>query len=233
MAEQPGIFPDSVPPRDRRIVRENPIPFSCIPLSPDTVEATARLYTEVFVLDEPMTRWHREKEEDFLSFARKYVHFCETEGLSCIAREEITGKVIGFIFCSDLTMDLDALGPDMREYLTRFDAIIQLIEALEEKYLTCHNVKPGIGLHINQLGICREGRNRSVSTALIRHIVASARERGFQKIVADCTGPLSCRSFENAGFVRAGSIRYSSFILGGCAFFNGLEGEITLMVKDL
>jgi len=141
-AEQPGIFPDSVPARNQRIVHENPIPFACIHLNLDTIETTARLYTEVFVLDKPTTRWHTEKEEEFLPFARRYVQFSETKGLSYIAKEEKTGKGIGFIFCSDLTMELDAFGPEMRWYLTRFDAIIQLIDACEEKYLNLITVAP-------------------------------------------------------------------------------------------
>jgi GNAT superfamily N-acetyltransferase len=224
---------DHIPPRQLRTADENPASYTCIPLSPETVDATARLYTEVFVRDEPTTRWHRIIEEDFLPFARTYVQFCEAQGLSYIAQEEKTGEVIGFIFCHDLTMDLDALGPAMREYLSCFDATIQLISTLEEKYLNIIPVPPGTALHVYQLGICREFRHRLVSTALIRHILASARGRGFRTIVTDCTGPGSCRSFEKCGFTRSGSIPYSSFLVGGTAFFDGLEGEITLMVKEL
>lgn len=197
------------------------------------VDAAARLYSEVFVRDEPTTRWHRIIEGDFLPFARTYVQFCENEGLSFLAREEKTGEVVGFIFCHDLTMDLEALGPEMRDYLSNFDATIQLMTELEEKYLDIGAIVPGTVLHIYQLGIGREFRNRSISTTLIRHVLAFAREKGFKKIVTDCTGLQSCRSFEQCGFTRAGSIAYSSFLYRGTAFFDGLEGEITLMVKDL
>ncbi|MEI7857889.1 MAG: GNAT family N-acetyltransferase, partial [Methanomicrobiales archaeon] len=109
----------------------------------------------------------------------------------------------------------------------------QLIAALEEQYLDIVAISPGTVLHVYQLGIGRQFRNRSISTALIRHVLAFAREQGFKKIVTDCTGPQSCRSFEQCGFTRAGSISYSSFLYRGAAFFDGLEGEITLMVKDL
>ena len=197
------------------------------------VDAAALLYTEVFVRDEPTTRWHRIIEKDFLPFARRYVQFCETGGLSFLAQEEKTGEVVGFIFCHDLTMHLEALGPDMREYLSQFDATIQLMTELEEKYLDFDAIAPETVLHVYQLGIGRQFRHRSLSTALISHVITVARERGFKKIVTDCTGPQSCRSFEQCGFTRAGSIAYSSFLYRGTAFFDGLEGEITLMVKDL
>lgn len=233
MADQTGTCPDNIPPRRQHPAREDPASFTCIPLSPETVEAAAKLYTEVFLRDEPTTRWHRIIEKDFLPFARTYVQFCETEGLSFLARDETTGYVIGFIFCHDLTMDLDALGPAMRGYLSCFDATIQLISALEEKFLDLKSIAPGMALHVYQLGTRREFRNRSVSTALIRHTIAFARDRGFRSIVADCTGPLSRRSFEQCGFTRAGSIPYASFLVGGIAVFDGLEGEISLMVKDL
>jgi ribosomal protein S18 acetylase RimI-like enzyme len=233
MTEHPQKSPDPIPPRQQRTVPENTAPFTCSPLSPDTVEATARLYAEVFVRDEPTTRWHGVTVGDFLPFARRYVQFCETRGLSYIAREEQSGDVIGFIFCSDLTTGLDELGPAMRGYLSRFEATIRIIGALEEQYLNTGAPAPGTFLHVDQLGVCRERRDRSVSTALIRHVAASARKCGFHTIVADCTGPRSCRSFERCGFTRAGSIPYALFPAGGIALFDGLEGEIALMVKDL
>jgi len=233
MADQTGTGPDTIPPCVQQNAREDPAPFSCIPLSPDIVEAAARLYTEVFVRDEPTTRWHRLIEKDFLPFARTYVQFCETERMSFIARDEKSGDVIGFIFCHDLTMDLDALGPEMQEYLSQFDATIQLISALEEKFLYLASITPGMALHVYQLGIHREYRNHSISTALIRHSCAFARDRGFRTVVADCTGPYSRHSFEQCGFTRAGSIPYASFLIGGCVVFNGLVGEISLMEKDL
>ena len=204
MADQTGTCPDNILPRRQHPAREEPAPFTCIPLSPDTVEAAAGLYTEVFVRDEPTTHWHRLIERDFLPFARTYVQFCETEGLSFLARDETTGEVIGFIFCHDLTMDLDALGPEMWDFLSQFDATIQLISALEEKFLDLESIAPGMTLHVYQLGTRCEFRNRSVSTALIRHTNAFARDRGFRTVVADCTGPQSTRSFSQCGFTRGG-----------------------------
>lgn len=233
MDDQTRSYPDNIPPQWQQNAREDPAPFTCIPLSPDTVEAAARLFTEVFVRDETTTRWHRLIEKDFLPFARTYVQFCETEGLSFIARDGKTGDVSGFIFCLDLTMDLEALGPEMQGFLSQFDATMQLISALEEKFLDLGSITPGMTMHIYQLGIHREYRNRSISTTLIRHVVAFARDRGFRTVVADCTGPHSRRSFEQCGFTRAGSIPYASFLIGGYAAFEGLEGEISLMVKDL
>lgn len=233
MPEPAGITPDNTQLRSPKSCVTNPVPFTCIALSPGAVEAAARLYTEVFVRDEPTTRWHRITGDNFLPFARTYVQFCEREGLSFIAQEEGTRKVIGFIFCHDLSLDLNALGPEMREYLSQFDATIQIISALEEKYLKPGAMKPGMGLHVYQLGISREFRNRSISTALIRTVLAFARERGFKQVVTDCTGPQSCRSFGNCGFTREGSIEYSLFLINGTAFFSGLEGGITLMARDL
>jgi ribosomal protein S18 acetylase RimI-like enzyme len=233
MPEPAGKNPDNTIQGPQQSNVTNPVLFTCVALSPDDVEAAARLYTEVFVRDEPTTRWHRITEDNFLPFARAYVQFCEKEGMSFIAQEEGTGKVIGFIFCHDLALDLDALGPDIREYLSRFDATIRLIDALEENYRDPGAMKPGMALHVYQLGISREFRNRSVSTALILTAISFARERGFKQIVTECTGPQSCSSFGNCGFTPKGSIEYSSFLIDGIAFFNGLEGRITLMVRDL
>jgi hypothetical protein len=52
-------------------------------------------------------------------------------------------------------------------------------------------------------------------------------------VVADCTHPGSRRSFEQCGFHEAGSLSYDAFSLDGVRFFAGLEGGISLMVRDL
>jgi GNAT superfamily N-acetyltransferase len=208
-------------------------PCQCFPLLLGRVDATARLYAEVFTRDEPTTRWHGITVEDFLPFARRYVRFCATDGSSFIAREIPCEEVIGFILCMDLTRDLEVLGPEMCAFLSRFDATVQLIDALEDQYLKIGTVEPGAVLHVSQLGVSRKARGRSVSTSLIHHVLAFARNNGYRTIIADCTGPLSRRSFENCGFENAGSLRYSDFLFRSTAFFDGLAGEISLMVRDL
>jgi len=205
----------------------------CLPLTSDMVDITARLYAEVFTADEPTTRWHGVVLEEFLPFARRYVQYCATSGLSFIARDNTSGKTIGFIFCTDLTTNLEALGPEMSAFLSHFDATIQLIETLEAQYLNIGIVEPGQILHVYQLGVCRKARGKSVSAVLIQRVLDFARERGYRTIVADCTGPVSRHSFENCGFENAGSLTYADFLFRGIAFFDELEGEISLMVRNI
>lgn len=205
----------------------------CLLLTSDMVDITARLYAEIFTSDEPTTRWHGVVLEEFLPFAWRYVQYCATSGMSFIARDNTSEEVIGFIFCTDLTTNLEALGPEMSAFLSHFDATIQLIEALEAQYLNIGIVKPGQILHVYQLGVCRNARGKSVSAVLIHRVLDFTRERGYHTIVADCTGPVSRHSFENCGFENAGSLTYSDFLFRGTAFFDGLEGEISLMVRNI
>lgn len=208
-------------------------PFSCKHLTSDDIEQTARVYTDVFLNDEPTSRRHALDREIFLPYARFYVDVCVRKKLSFIAIEKESLNVIGFILCSDLTTDWDSEGKMMMDFLSHFHETLVAIDELEGRYFDRTRISRGRVLHVFQIGVIREFRGRSVSTTLIRRVLIDALERGYLQVVADCTSPLSSRSFERCGFYEAGSISYDDLMINGSRFFNGLDGAISLMVKDL
>jgi ribosomal protein S18 acetylase RimI-like enzyme len=213
-----------------------PAPSSCQPiftlLAESDVEEVSRLYTEVFLADEPTTRRHAPDPAFFLHHARFYARFLLKNPLSFIARDERTGTIAGFIFCVDLTDDPGEDGPEMAEFLTHFGELVALIDELEAQHLDRNGIGRGSVLHVFQIGVSRHYRGRGLAQALIRRVLAHAGERGFRQVVADCTGPASRSAFARCGFYEAGSVSYNAFRMNDDRFFAGIDGGISLMVKE-
>ena len=223
-----GIRPHD-PDRDGSL----PGPLACIPLTEHDADNAARLYTEVFLADEPTTHRHAPDPAMFLPYARLYAGSLAEKNLSFIVRDERTGEPVGFIFCVDLKEDPGGSGEWMTAFLSHFRDAVAMIDELEARYLDLAAIPPGSVLHIFQIGVERKDRGKGIAQAMIRRVLSRARERGFRQVVSDCTGPVSRRSFEECGFHDAGSLSYGEFSLDGIRFFAGLDGGISLMVRDL
>lgn len=208
-----------------------PVTYSL--LSVDRVEPTARAYTEVFVRDEPMTCRHTIDVDTFFRYARRYVHYCADASLSIIAEDTASSECAGFILCCDMATDISALEPEMAEFLSIFPDSVAIIDALEQNYLPMDMALPGTTLHIYQIGVRDNYRKQAVATNLIYRICDHAKDWDFRHIVADCTSPVSCHTFERCGFQPLGSIPYDSFYFNGRKFFSGLDGGISLVMREL
>ena len=204
-----------------------------LPLETADVEEAARLYTDVFIADEPTTHRHAPDPEIFLPYARWYAEFLAAKELSHIARDRRTGEIAGFIFCLDLAGDLAAEGATMAEFLAQFRETVEMLDELEGRYIDRNKIAAGTVLHIFQIGVARPYRGCGLAQAMIRRALISARERGFSRAVADCTSPISRRAFERCGFVQTGFLPYDSFSTNGVVFFSGIDGGISLMVRDI
>jgi len=202
-------------------------------LTHDTADATAELYTRVFLEDEPMTRHHGINPKEFLPCAREYLHFCADQELSFIAVDRVTSQVVAFVLGSDLTTDLYSVGPGMVTLLSFFRESMEIIEELESRCPDISNAKPGMIFHIFQIGTHCNSRRYGLVKQLIRLSLSRAADRGFVKAVAECTGSISRHTCERCGFHCAAYIRYDDFITDGKAFFSGLPGGISLMIRDI
>lgn len=203
-----------------------------IPLTEADADRVADLYTSVFISDEPTTRFHAPDSTVFLPYARHYVRTLVSGNLSFISLDERTNDLAGFIFCVDLTTNPADEGPMMREFLSLFHEAILMIDELEDRFFERDDLPPGSVLHIFQLGVSPMFRGAGIAQDLIHRVIGHAHNRGFTQIIADCTSQVSKRAFERCGFYEIGFIPYDSFSIDGNRFFAGLDGGISLMVKD-
>ncbi|MDD1727633.1 MAG: GNAT family N-acetyltransferase [Methanospirillum sp.] len=205
----------------------------CLPLTHQNAAGAARLYTEVFTADEPTTRHADLDSSRFLPFAVHYVRTLVDMDLSYLTGDGETEEPAGFIFCLDLTDDPEQGGPEMIAFLSHFREAIAMINELEDRYFDREAIQSGSVLHIFQIGVKREFRGTGIAQQMIHQVIKQARNRGFTRIVADCTSITSKRVFERCGFLEAGYYPYQDFQLNGVRHFEGLDHGIYLMVKEL
>ena len=231
MKDVTGDHPDQSPLQNPPLTSSPRI--TCLPLTPADAVPAARLYTEVFLADEPTTRHFTPDFSRFLSYATEYVKILVRKDLSFIVRDEETGHAAGFIFCCDLTDDPEQEGPVMVEFLSQFRETVIMIEELENRVFSQEEVSPGSVLHVYQIGVSRSFRRAGVARAMIDRVVSHAQERGFSRVVAECTGPASKRAFTQCGFHEAGYYPYDEFCIDGDRFFKELDQGLSLMVRNL
>lgn len=214
-------------------IEDENIPETLQLLTSDTADATAELYADVFLQDEPMTRSHGIDPRRFLPCAREYLHFCAGLKLSFVACNRKNGIITAFVLASDLATRWESAGPGIAALFSYFPESMAIIDELESRCPGIHGAEPGRVLHIFQAGTMREHRGRGLVTRLVRCTQAHAKKHGFQRIIADCTGPVSQHVFERCGFHCAAYIPYHDFLVEGEAFFSALPGGISLMVRDI
>jgi ribosomal protein S18 acetylase RimI-like enzyme len=207
--------------------------FAIVPLAAADVEAAARLYTLVFLSDEPTSRRHALDSARFLPYARTYVRWLAGKDLSFLAKDAVTGELLGFVFCFDFLDDPGRESPELQEFIRHFRQAVAMIDELEARHIRRESVRPGSVLHIFQIGVNRKGRREGIARAMIRRVLTRAKERGFGQVVTDCTGPASRQVFEQCGFSVMGFSSYDSFYMDGTCFFDGLVGGISLMILDI
>lgn len=204
-----------------------------VPLTSAESFEAAQIYTDIFLADEPTTIRHGTDSSFFLPYAEMYVQFVARENLSFIARDKKTSEIIGFIFCLDFTSDIRDEGEQMEQFLNHFKATVVMMDELEDLFLNHDKIVAGSMLHVFQIGVDKKYRKLGIAKTLINQALNLAHERGFTHVIADCTSFTSTCSFESCGFDMVGKIPYDSFCMDGVRFFDGLDGGISLMVKNI
>ncbi len=226
----PGI---QHPHQDHGQCGEHPAPLIIVPLTEPDVEQAARLYTEVFLADEPTSHRHALDPALFLPYARFYVWSLVRKDLSFIARDERTKEIHGFIFCFDLTDNPEDEGEVMVAFLAHFREAVAMINELEDRHLNRKEIGTGSVLHVFQIGVHRKFRGNGIAQAMIHRVIDHARKRGFRQVITDCTSPASQRTFEQCGFYEVGFFPYMTFSMNDVRFFAGLDGGIALKMRDI
>ena len=212
-----------------------PLPdtIQILPLSTEYYKAAAQLYSDVFISDEPTTHLHAPDPSIFIRYAEIYVRSLIPKNLSFIALDSVTGDIIGFIFCLDLKSEISDEGEEMVRFLSHFHKTVLLIDELEHRFLEIEELSPGEALHIFQIGVDKQYRRLKIGCSLIHTVVEHGKNLGFSKVIADCTSSASLQVFSSCDFELAGCIEYDTCCINGEHFFTGLDGGISLVVKNL
>ncbi|MDD4138400.1 MAG: GNAT family N-acetyltransferase, partial [Methanoregula sp.] len=182
MARLTGSHGNGIPPPDPG--SRSPGQTVCVPLTKPGVAGATRLYTDVFLADEPTTHRHAPDPAMFFPYARRYVGDLAGKNLSFVARDDRTREPAGFIFCVDLKEDPGCMGEWMVAFLAHFRDAVAMIDELEDRYLDLKAIQPGSVLHIFQIGVDRKYRGKGIAQVMIRRVLAHARKCGYRQVVA-------------------------------------------------
>jgi len=207
--------------------------LACIPLTESNADEAARIYSEVFLADEPTTQTRSPDPARFFHYGRLYTRFLAGKNLCYVVRDEWAHELVGFIFCVDITETLEDIGEWTTLIVEDFSEAMTMINELESRHINLADTSPGSVLHIFQIGVDRKYRSQGIAQLLIHQVLANARDHGFRQAVADCTSQASRRSFEKCGFHEVGFSSYEEFSLEGNRYFAECEGGIYLMMRDI
>ncbi len=205
------------------------------PLQEKYMEQAIECMVETFSRDEPMTKALGITPDEFRHlagiFAEKAVH----DGLSTVARDRATDRVVGFCVSEDLISE----APEGIDKIhAKFYPIMALLSELDEIYKKSrpHETGKGEVFHLFMAGVRESYRDQSIATTLIDENLNLAKLKGFSYAIAEATGPVSQHILRDKfGFAERFAVEYKSFAYEGERVFEGVDtpSACILMEKKL
>lgn len=193
------------------------------------IEETASCISQVFSSFEPITRALKISFNEFYQFAVPVCQKAADEEISIIAKDRITGEVVGFIISEDfITITSDS--PEGID--SKFEPIFSLLSELEENYRSRHAIAAREVLHIFLLGVHQKYTKRHIATTLVRENLKLAKQHGFEIAIAETTGAISQHIFRNLGFTEEFAIEYNSYKFKGEQIFSSIENPPSCLLMS-
>ena len=102
------------------------------------IEQTATCISQVFSSFEPMAKALKISFNEFYRFAVPGCQKVAEEEISLIAKDQKTGKLVGFIISEDL---MNVYSDSLEGIDNKFASVFSLLSEVEENYRKCHLVK--------------------------------------------------------------------------------------------
>ena len=193
------------------------------------LEETTKLFSEVFPRGETTVKYLNITPKQYYLIADLYCKKAIKEGLSMVARDKNTGKIVGFL----LNEDFDSPKPEGIENIEPIVAMdMSLIDDLEAELKA--NKKEGEKRFHLFLGGTEVGyEKRHILSTLIDESIKLAKDKNFTSIVAEPTGFATQHIIKKLGFEQRNFIEYKKFQFQGKFIFENMEGPegIILMEK--
>lgn len=199
-------------------------------LQADDLEQTIKCISEVFPRNEPTTKELGITPFEFYSYAEIYCKKALKEGLSVVAKDKVTGNVIGFCISEDLASE----PPEGIEMINpKFHPVMALLNSLDEEYKKSHKVEKGQILHLVMAGVSQHYEGRNVVTTLTAENLKHAKLKNYSGAVAEATGLVSQHiARDKLGFKEMFEIEYKSFIYGEKHIFKNIENSPSCILLE-
>jgi hypothetical protein len=185
------------------------------------LEQTIARIGEVFTRGEPTTIDLGITLDEFYRFAEVNCKKAIKEGLSVIARDKETHKVIGFSIAEDLTSE----PPEGIETINvKFKPVMALLKQLDDEYKKSHKVEKWQILRLVMAGVSEHYEGRGIVTKLIEENLKLAKLKNFSGAIAEVTGLASQHiTRDKLGFKEKFAIEYKSFTYKGKNVFKNIK----------
>lgn len=196
------------------------------------VDEMSELISGVFSRSEPMAVAAGVTYEDLLALTRLYGRRAPGDGLTVIARDGASGRLVGAM----LTDDFASPPPDTPHPLPRhFDPVVALLEELDGKFRKLHAAARGDTLHIFMMGVDPGSGGKGIARSLVELTLENGRRKGYQRAITEATGKVSQHIFRGHGFLEQCRTSYRDFVYqGNHPFASAVDHEaVILMARDL
>lgn len=198
----------------------------------EDADEMARLLGEVFSRRDPPSVATGLTTSEFEAFVRLLCPDAAVDGLTIVARNSVTGKMVGALLTEDsattLPEGMDQLSP-------KFDPIFDILGQLETEYRADRQPRPGESLHLFLLGVAESSGGRGVAQQLVTRCLENGARKGYQLAVTEATNRVSQHIFRKLGFAERVRRSYADHRFAGRAEFASIaeHGGPILMDKSL
>lgn len=177
---------------------------------------------------EPVTRELNVRPDDFARFVRSFFPKFLREGLSIVARDAVTGEVVGAQLNDDMGTEL----PDPDGLYEWAEPVMGLLGELDGRYFGDRVVEPRQYAHLFLVAVSPLYRRKRISPQLLELSLAVAAGKGYKKATAEATGLISQHVLRKAGFEPRVEIPYAKFEYNGYRPFQGIKDHPSAVLMD-
>ena len=188
------------------------------PMQAKHLNDVERCLSESFLYREPMTSYLKPSADEFLDFLRPLLQLALEQGLSWVALDRASHKLVACRIATDFYADYSPanLSEKMNIIVTYLGLLSQPV----------HDLLVGKSrvLHGQMLGVDAAYTQRGIAAKLVKHVATNAYERGFCGVVAEATSAYTQKiAMRIPGSVIINRLDYESFEWDGVFPFKGLR----------
>lgn len=207
----------------------------CQPLRAEDAPEAVRLIARAFTTREPMARALEISMQEFTTFLSLCLPRMIEEGLSVVARDRGTGRMVGAVLADSLggpALPPWPDGPEGERARTMFAPLLAALATLDEQWLAERQARDGQVLHVALVGVDEAAARDGIARLLLEACIGTAEARGFASAIAEVTSGASHRLFRSHGFLDRFVVPYARFEFGGARPFASIANESGVVLME-
>jgi len=152
------------------------------------------------------------------------------EGLSSVAVETSSGKIVGAILGHDFGCPPPS---EIGNVDLSSEPVIALLDQLEEIFSKTHEVRPGEFLHVFMIAVRDEFSGKGIAQNLLQFCLKQAQKSGYSVAFTEATNQISQSIFRKFGFEEIHLVDYHAFEFNGRKPFQEIIDQRGCALKEI